>query len=50
MRKLILSLAATPLILGSIAVSAQAADEVAVAPDAGFNIFSDVDFKFLCHV
>jgi len=45
MRKLILSLAATPLILGSIAVSAQAADEVAVAPDAGFNIFSDVEFK-----
>jgi len=44
MRKLILSLAATPLILGSIAVSAQAA-EVAVAEDAGFNIFSDVKFK-----
>ena len=49
MRKLILSLAATPLILGSIAVSAQAADDVATgaaAPaDAGFNIFSDVKFK-----
>jgi len=38
MRKLILSLAATPLILGSMAVSAQAADD-------GFNIFSDVKFK-----
>ena len=49
MRKLILSLAATPLILGSIAVSAQAADDVATgaaAPaDAGFNILSDVKFK-----
>ncbi len=42
MRKLILSLAATPLILGSIAVSANAAEEVAA--DAGFNIFSDVKF------
>jgi len=38
MRKLILSLAATPLILGSMAVSAQAADD-------GFNVFSDVKFK-----
>ena len=38
MKKLILSLAATPLILGSMAVSAQAADD-------GFNIFSDVKFK-----
>ncbi len=37
MRKLILSLAATPLILGSMAVSANAAEE-------GFNIFSDVKF------
>ncbi len=47
MRKLILSLAATPLILGSIAVSAQAADDVATgaAADTGFNIFSDVKFK-----
>ncbi len=38
MRKLILSLAATPLILGSMAVSAQAADD-------GFNVFSDVKFS-----
>jgi len=38
MRKLILSLAATPLILGSMAVSAQAADD-------GFNVLSDVKFK-----
>ena len=38
MKKLILSLAATPLILGSMAVSAQAADD-------GFNVFSDVKFK-----
>jgi len=38
MKKLILSLAATPLILGSMAVSAQAADD-------GLNIFSDVKFK-----
>ena len=45
MRKLILSLAATPLILGSIAVSAQAADDVAVKADSGFDIFSDVKFK-----
>ena len=47
MRKLILSLAATPLILGSIAVSAQAADDVATGAtaDSGFNIFSDVKFK-----
>jgi len=45
MRKLILSLAATPLILGSIAVSAQAADDVAVKADSGFNVFSDVKFK-----
>lgn len=37
MRKLILSLAATPLILGSMAVSANAAED-------GFNIFSDVKF------
>ena len=44
MRKLILSLAATPLILGSIAVSAQA-DDAAVKADSGFNIFSDVKFK-----
>ena len=45
MRKLILSLAATPLILSSIAVSAQAADDAAVKADSGFNIFSDVKFK-----
>ncbi len=47
MRKLVLSLAATPLILGSMAVSAQAADDVATgaAADSGFNIFSDVKFK-----
>ena len=45
MRKLILSLAATPLILGSMAVSAQAADDAAVKADSGFNIFSDVKFK-----
>jgi len=45
MRKLILSLAATPLILGSIAVSAQAADDAAVKADSGFNVFSDVKFK-----
>jgi len=45
MRKLILSLAATPLILGSIAVSAQAADDAAVQADSGFNVFSDVKFK-----
>ena len=45
MRKLILSLAATPLILGSIAVSANAADDAAVKADSGFNIFSDVKFK-----
>ncbi len=38
MKKLILSLAATPLILGSMAVSVNAAEE-------GFNIFSDVEFK-----
>ncbi len=38
MRKLILSLAAAPLILGSMAVSAQAADD-------GFNVFSDVKFS-----
>jgi hypothetical protein len=38
MRKLILSLAATPLILGSMAVSASAAED-------GFNIFSDVQFQ-----
>jgi len=38
MRKLILSLAATPLILGSMAVSAQAADD-------GFNVLSDVKFS-----
>lgn len=45
MRKLILSLAATPLILGSIAVSAQAADVGTEAADSGFNVFSDVKFK-----
>ena len=44
MRKLILSLAAAPLILSSIAVSAQA-DDAAVKADNGFNIFSDVKFK-----
>ncbi len=46
MRKLVLSLAATPLILGALTVSAQAADvATGAAADSGFNIFSDVKFK-----